>query len=76
MSERIPPIREDNTIPEDATCQEASVFSRSSYIPCGAQAVAIVYHNKDRRGYYMCGSCADHNVRNRGGRLVAQRTRQ
>ena len=58
-------------IPEGARCQEASMLSRGSYIPCFAPAVAIVYHDRDRRGYYMCAPCADHNVRNRGGKLIA-----
>ena len=46
------------------------MLSGAAYFPCGQPAVAIVYHDKDRRGYYMCLACADHNVRNRGGRLV------
>jgi len=57
-------------IPDDAKCQEASILSRESYIPCGAKATTIVYHEKDRRGYFMCDPCADHNIRNRGGNLV------
>ncbi len=70
---RIPSVREDNTIPDGATCQEASPLSFHNYIACGAPAVAIVFHDRDGRGYYMCAPCADHNIRNRGGRLVAQR---
>jgi hypothetical protein len=58
-------------IPPDAKCQEASVLSRQKYIPCGAAASAIVYHAKDGRAYYMCSPCASHNVKNRGGILVA-----
>lgn len=57
-------------VPEGETCQEASTMSHSFYIPCGKPAVAIIHHDKDRRGYYMCGPCASHNVRNRGGRWV------
>jgi hypothetical protein len=57
-------------IAKDARCQEASILSRATYIPCCAPAVAIVYHDRDRRGYYMCLPCADHNIRNRGGKLV------
>lgn len=60
----------DQPIPEKATCQEASILSRAHYIPCGAPASAIVYHDGDGRGYYMCAPCADHNVRNRGGKLI------
>jgi hypothetical protein len=67
MSE-IEPIR----IPDDAKCQEASVLSVKEYIPCHAKATAIVFHEKDRRGYYMCDPCADHNIHNRGGKLVTK----
>ena len=73
QSVRIPPVREDNTIPDDARCQEASILSRATYIPCNAPATTIVYHDRDGRGYYMCEPCADHNIRNRGGKLVARR---
>jgi hypothetical protein len=62
----IPPIQ----VPDDATCQEASVFSRNTYIPCGLKANSIVYHARDGRGYYMCHACASHNVANRGGKYV------
>lgn len=48
------------------------MLSKESYIPCGAPAMSIVFHTKDRRGYYMCQPCMDHNVLNRGGKLVAQ----
>jgi hypothetical protein len=70
----IPPVPEDNIIPDDATCQEASMLSFHSYIPCGAKAVAIVYQRKDGRKYYMCAACTDHNVRNRGGQLIARKS--
>lgn len=66
----IPPVDETKPIPKGATCQEASTLSRKAYIPCGRLATAIVRHDRDRRSYYMCGPCADHNVRNRGGKLV------
>ncbi len=46
------------------------MLSHSSYIPCSAPAVAIVHHIRDRRSYYMCLPCADHNCR-RGGKLIA-----
>ena len=67
MSE-IPPIK----IPEDALCQEASIHSVSSYIPCGNKATCIIYHERDHRGYYMCDSCGAHNIDNRGGKIVAK----
>lgn len=57
-------------IPENAECQEASTLSNHFYIPCGKKAVAIIYHERDRRGYLMCAGCADHNVHNRGGKWV------
>lgn len=54
------------------TCEEASTLSRERYIPCLAPAVALV-DNRDRRAYFMCGSCALHNIENRGARLMAYR---
>lgn len=68
----IPPVA-DGPIPKDAQCQEASIYSRESYIPCGSPAVAVVAHDKDGREYYMCLPCADHNLRHRSGRLVRKR---
>jgi hypothetical protein len=52
------------------TCQEASIFSRETYIPCGAAAAAVVWHDKEQRAYVMCAACASHNARNRRGRLL------
>lgn len=46
------------------------MLSVASYIPCGRPAVAIIYHERDKRGYFMCQSCAYHNVCNRGGKWV------
>lgn len=63
-------------IPEGSECQEASVFSIHSYVPCGCPAVAIVYHTRDARGYLMCLGCADHNIRNRGAKLVTAKDRE
>lgn len=57
-------------IPDGAKCQEASQFSVTFYIPCDEPATTIVYHERDRRGYYMCSGCASHNIRNRGGKWV------
>jgi hypothetical protein len=67
----IPPCNESAPIPADAVCQEASMFSRNSYIPCSRPARHIVRHDKDRRSYYMCDGCMDHNIRARGGKLIA-----
>jgi hypothetical protein len=66
----IAPVEDDNTIPPGALCQEASFLSRATYIPCSQPATHVIYHTKDRRAYYMCDPCADHNVRNRGGEDV------
>lgn len=52
-------------------CTEAGIFSRDTYIPCGQPAAVVVWHDKDQRAYPMCLGCGDHNVRNRGGRLIA-----
>lgn len=51
-------------------CEEASVLSRATFIPCGMPAIAVVWHNKDRRAYRMCRGCTSHNVTNRGGILL------
>src|ERR1700738_150636 len=40
--DEIRPVAADLSIPDGAKCQEASMFSRDSYIPCGAPAIAIV----------------------------------
>ena len=55
------------------TCEEASIFSRERYIPCGQPAVALV-KNRDPKPYFMCEGCADHNVRNRGATILARKT--
>jgi hypothetical protein len=52
------------------TCQDASPLSRGTFIPCGAPACVVIWHQRDRRAYLMCVQCADHNVRNRGGKLL------
>lgn len=64
------PCDENAPLPADARCQEASILSVNWYVPCGKVACAIVRHKKDGRAYYMCGACADHNIRNRGGELL------
>ena len=56
--------------PGERLCEEASPLSFSKYIPCGEPAKHIVYSNRDNRSYYMCESCSDNNLSNRGGRLV------
>jgi hypothetical protein len=47
-----------------------AMYSREKYIPCQEEATTIVFHERDGRGYFMCDGCADHNCRNRGGKLV------
>lgn len=54
-------------------CTEASMFSRETKIDCGKPAEFIIWHNSDRRAYAMCDSCADHNVKNRGGIELARK---
>ena len=53
------------------TCEEASIYSRETYIPCGVPATTVVYHDRDKRSYNMCTCCAEHNLRNRGGKLIS-----
>lgn len=56
---------------ENLKCQEASTLSRETFIPCNRPACAVVWHERDGRAYLMCHECADHNVHNRRGRLLA-----
>ncbi len=71
MSWKIPDCDELAPIPPKQICQETSIFTTDRlYIPCGAPAVSIVRHDKDNRSYYLCLMCADHNIRNRGGKLI------
>jgi hypothetical protein len=46
-------------------CEEASMLSRESYIPCGQPAKKVLHSPRDGRDYNMCEPCADHN-RGRG----------
>jgi hypothetical protein len=55
-------------------CEEASPFSTKFKIDCGRPAVKIVWHNRDHRAYRMCKGCADHNIMNRGGIELVQKT--
>lgn len=52
-------------------CEEASVFSQSSYIPCNKDATKIVYSKRDKRSYRMCAECALHAETNRGMKITA-----
>lgn len=49
-------------------CEETSMMSASFYIPCDQPAVRLVFHARDNKTYRMCAMCADHNIRNRGGK--------
>lgn len=65
----IPLVTSLTEIPPDARCQEASRFSCKTYIPCSQPAVSII-DNGDSRPYYMCGPCANHNVKNRRAKVL------
>lgn len=56
---------------EGLRCEEASMHSRKTYLSCGQPATHVVYHPRDKRAYLMCEPDAYHNVKNRGGQLVA-----
>lgn len=56
----------------DKTCEEASIFSKEKYIPCGRPARFLV-RNKDTKPYFMCEGCAYHNVHNRGAEILVER---
>jgi len=52
-------------------CEEASLLSRSFYLPCNAPAVSIVgWKGRDEKPIRMCAACADHNIKNRSGKLI------
>lgn len=40
------------------------------YIPCSAPAVHFVQSRRSREVLPMCAGCADHNVKNRGGKII------
>jgi hypothetical protein len=61
---------------DNLRCEEASMFSKETYIPCGEPATSIIWHNKDKRSYLMCFGCADHNVKNRGGIELAAKDKE
>lgn len=60
--------------PRGATCVEC-VMGSSFYLPCGKPATAVVTFINDVRGntftgHPMCPTCANHNTKNRGGKLA------
>lgn len=64
----------DDLVAHKGCCEEASVLSHNHYIPCNAPAVVLI-DNGDRRQYRMCQPCAQHNIHNRGARLVRPLTK-
>jgi hypothetical protein len=57
----------------DNSCHETlGMCGKHKYIRCGQPAVAIV-QLRDPRPYLMCAMCTSHNVRNRGGKIIAVR---
>ena len=66
----------DPNITQGLACQEASILSRETFIPCGAPGAAVVWLERDKRAYVMCAPCAWHNVKNRGGRLLMTTDRE
>lgn len=56
---------------DDNCCEEASILSTNTYIPCNAPAVSIVgWKGRSDKPIRMCRECANHNIRNRGGELI------
>lgn len=53
-------------------CEEASLLSRETYIPCNAPATSLIHSSVDRRHYRMCAACADHAIRHRGMTFVGK----
>ena len=53
--------------PPGSTCQETSLHRPP--LLCGEPAAFIV-QTRDPAPYVMCAACADHNVKNRGARLI------
>ena len=60
-------------LPRGATCEEVvtALHCRECmqpiYLRCEHPAKVVVWHEKDRRAYYMCEVCGSHNIHNRGG---------
>lgn len=52
-------------------CEEASVASHETYIPCNRPARYMVGWSRRTEGpYRMCEPCASHNVSNRGAEII------
>ncbi len=67
----IVPVVDEATVSAGALCQDSAAQARSFYVPCNAPAVAVVRRNAEDRGYYMCLVCADRNLREGRGKLMA-----
>lgn len=56
-------------------CEEASTLSNQFYIPCNNPAVSIVgWKGRNDKPIRMCVACADHNIKNRGGKYIGPYT--
>jgi len=52
-------------------CEEASLASHTTYIPCNKPAVNIVgWKGRSDAPIRMCEFCTSHNVNNRGGEII------
>lgn len=52
-------------------CEEASIVSHQTYIPCNRPARYLVGWARRNEGpYRMCEPCASHNVSNRGAQII------
>lgn len=65
-------MKEEEVDFKGKNCEEASMMASSFYVPCGKPAVALV-KNRDPKPYFMCEGCADHNVRNRGAKIISKK---
>lgn len=56
-----------------ATCKEC-VMGALIYVPCGKPENKIIgWKGRSDPPLPMCDHCADHNVKNRGGYVVAEK---
>lgn len=65
------PDRQQTAVPDGARCQEVMDMIGDNYLRCNSPATCVVDHQREGEpAYYMCMPCGNHNVRNRGARLV------
>ncbi len=58
-------------VAKEHCCEEASLQSGATYIPCNRHAVNIVgWKGRSDVPIRMCQFCTDHNVSNRGGEII------